>query len=69
MVELLKKVFQNGNIFQIFQKNFLANLIYAYQQAMKQKNYLKSLGVKKVKFIGNLKFSESEKEQYEINKI
>ena len=36
MEGLLKKVFQDGNFFQIFQKNSLVNLNCVYLQAMSQ---------------------------------
>ena len=47
--------------FQIFQKKFLVNLIYVFHQVMSQKKFLKKLGVKNIKFIGNLKFSQIRK--------
>ena len=67
MEELQKKHFQDGVCFQNFQMNFLVNLIYVCPQANNRKNFLTKLGARKVKFFGNLKYSQSEKEISKIN--
>ena len=52
--------FSARNIFQKFDICLSANL--------KSKNYLKSLGARKIKYIGNLKFSQTEKNKTSLNK-
>ena len=52
--------FSARNIFQKFDICLSANL--------KSKNYLKLLGAKKIKYIGNLKFSQTENNKTSLNK-
>ena len=65
---ITKKSFSKWKFFSNFSKKLFSKFNLCLSASNESKYYLKSLGVKKVKFIGNLKFSESEKEQYKINR-
>ncbi len=65
---ITKKSFLRWKYFSNFSKKLFSRFNLCLSANTESKHFLKSLGVKKVKFIGNLKFSESEKEQYEINR-
>ena len=58
---------RNGYYFQILRKHYLINSIYAFVQIMKQEIFKKTWG-KKVKYIGNLKYAQSEQKIDNINK-
>ena len=51
-----------------FSKSIFSKINNCYAASNKSKNFLKKLGTKNVKFIGNLKFSQSENEKIKINK-
>jgi len=51
-----------------FSKSIFSKINNCYAASNKSKNFLKKLGAKNVKFIGNLKFSQSENEKIKINK-
>jgi len=65
---ITKKSFSRWKFFSNFSKKLFSKLNLCLSASKQSKYFLKSLGAKKVKFIGNLKFSELEKEQYEINR-
>ena len=56
---LTKKTFINWNKFNNFSKSIFQLITKAYPQNYETINCLKKIGVKKIKFIGNLKFSEN----------
>ena len=66
MQELTKKVLIDGKIFNNFCKKIFQLITKAYPQNYETINYLKKFGVKKIKFIGNLKFSEEKKKNDNI---
>ena len=49
-------------------KKLFQNLIFVYRQVLKSKKYLKLLGAKKIKYIGNLKFTQIEKDRNSFNR-
>ena len=51
-------------IFHSTHELFFKNLIFVYAQILNLKKYLKFLGAKNIKYIGNLKFTQSEKERF-----
>ena len=56
---LTKKTYINWNKFNYFSKSIFQLITKAYPQNYETINFLKKIGVKKIKFIGNLKFSEN----------
>ena len=65
---ITKKSFLRWNLFSNFAKKIFNSLDLCLASDRKSLNYLKKLNAKKVKFLGNLKFSQSEKKDSEINK-
>ncbi|MDA7573238.1 3-deoxy-D-manno-octulosonic acid transferase [Candidatus Pelagibacter sp.] len=55
------KSFKRWKIFSLSAKIFFQKFDICLSSNLKSKNYLKLLGAKKIKYIGNLKFSQSEK--------
>ena len=53
------KSFKKWKIFNTYAKIFFQKFDICLSSSLKSKKYLKSLGAKKIKFIGNLKFTES----------
>jgi len=51
-----------------FSRSIFSKINNCYAASNKSKNFLKKLGAKNVRFIGNLKFSQSENEKIKINK-
>ena len=51
-----------------FSKSIFSKINNCYAASNKSKNFLKKLGAKNVRFIGNLKFSQSENEKIKIKK-
>ena len=64
---ITKKSFSKWKIFPYFSKQIFQIFSLCFSSSLETKKYLKKLGAKNVKFIGNLKFSQSEKENLEIN--
>ncbi len=62
---LTKKTFNKWNKFRKFSKSIFQLITKAYPQNFETLNFLKKIGVKKIKFIGNLKFSENYSSKYE----
>ncbi|MDC0215799.1 3-deoxy-D-manno-octulosonic acid transferase [Candidatus Pelagibacter sp.] len=71
---ITEKSFKKWRLVPSLYKNLFKSFNICYPQNYETKKYLKSLGVKKIKLIGNLKFSESKKQKRSnlnknINKI
>ena len=56
---LTKKSFSKWHKYKFFSKSIFKLITKAYQQNLETNKFLKKLGVKKIKYIGNLKFSEN----------
>ena len=67
MEELQENLSWDG-VFKKFSKIYLKNLIYVFPLISKLKIFLAKLGAKKVLNMGNLKFSQSEKENIDEEK-
>ena len=63
-----KKTFQKWNIISSFAKKLFEKINFCFPANKESANYLRKLGSKKIKFIGNLKYSQSEKEKLSMNK-
>ena len=63
---ITKKSFKKWSIFKEFTYSVFKNISFAYPQNSETKFYLKKLGVKNIRFIGNLKFIENPYEKYEF---
>jgi len=61
------KSYKRWKIFSSNAKNLFQKFDICLSSSLKSRKYLKSLGAKKIKFIGNLKFSESEKNKNYLN--
>ena len=64
---ITKKSFSRWKIFSSFSKKVFGNLDLCLCSDKASKKYLKQLGARNIKFIGNLKFSQSENEIIKIN--
>ena len=53
---------------QIFQKKFLLVLIFVLSSNKESQKIFRKIRSKKIKFLGNLKFSQSENEKIKISK-
>jgi 3-deoxy-D-manno-octulosonic-acid transferase len=62
------KSFKRWQFFSSSTKTLFQKFDLCLSSSLKSKKYLKSLGAKKIKFIGNLKFTESEKNVVFLNK-
>tara|TARA_B100000780_G_C21114537_1_gene450778 strand:- start:1235 stop:2482 length:1248 start_codon:yes stop_codon:yes gene_type:complete len=62
------KSFKRWQFFSSSAKTLFQKFDLCLSSSLKSKKYLKSLGAKKIKFIGNLKFTESEKNVVFLNK-
>ena len=65
---ITKKTFKRWLFFPDFAKLLFNKFKLCLSSSLESKSYLKKLGVKNVKFIGNLKFSQSENLGSELNK-
>ncbi len=65
---ITKRSYKRWKIFPNFSKKLFSKFNFCYSASKSSKRLLKKLGVKKVKFIGNLKFSQSENEEISTNK-
>ena len=63
-----KKSFKRWKIFITSAKSFFQKFDLCLSSSIKSKKYLKLLGAKKIKNIGNLKFSQTEKNENPLNK-
>ena len=64
---ITKKSFERWMNFPNFSKNIFSKFSICFSSSHKSKIYLKKLGSKKVKLLGNLKFSQSENEKIEFD--
>ena len=64
---ITSKSFSRWQIFSSFAKNVFNKITIALPQNQETKNYLKRLGVKKIKFLGNLKYFKNDKQSLKIN--
>mgnify|MGYP001238665371 CR=1 FL=1 len=65
---ITNKSFRKWKIFSKTAKNIFQKFDLCLSSSLKSKRYLKILGVKKIKYIGNLKFTQTEKDINELNK-
>ena len=65
---IARKTYKRWKKLPNFSKSIFSKIDHCYAASNKSKYFLKKLGAQKVKFIGNLKFSQSEKEKIKINK-
>ncbi len=65
---ITKKSFNRWNIFLNFAKSIFSKFDLCLSSSYESKKYLKKLGAKKIKIIGNLKYSQTEKEVGNLNK-
>ena len=63
-----EKSFKKWLIFESFAKNLFCKFKLCIPSSLNSQRYLKKLGANKIKFIGNLKFSQSENEKVLIDK-
>ena len=64
---ITKKSFKMWKIFISSAKKIFQKFDICLSASMESKKYLKLLGVKKIKYIGNLKFSQTENNEYKLN--
>ena len=64
---ITRKTYSKWSLVPGFSKNIFSKFNLCLSSSNESKNFLNKLGVKKVKFLGNLKFSETENENLEIN--
>ena len=64
---ITKKTFKRWLKFRNFSKKIFENFEVCFSSSIESKRYLKTLGAKKIKYFGNLKFSQSENEKNLIN--
>ena len=65
---ITKKSFRRWKFFSYFAKSIFVKFHLCLSSNTETKKYLKKLGAKNIKFIGNLKFSQSENEKTNLNK-
>tara|TARA_B100000900_G_scaffold207570_1_gene176036 strand:+ start:2463 stop:3716 length:1254 start_codon:yes stop_codon:yes gene_type:complete len=65
---ITKKTLKRWMIFSKFSKEIFSKFSFCLASSKESKNFLKKLGVKKVKFLGNLKFSQTESEKIILDK-
>ena len=64
---ITKKTFKNWSLVPSFSRNIFSKFELCLSSSIESKKFLKKLGAKKVKFLGNLKFSQSEKENFQLS--
>tara|TARA_Y100000591_G_scaffold321572_1_gene336749 strand:+ start:1901 stop:3133 length:1233 start_codon:yes stop_codon:yes gene_type:complete len=65
---ITKKTLSRWLIFPNFAKSLFQKFQICFSSSLESKKYLKKLGAENIKFIGNLKFSQSESEGLELDK-
>ena len=65
---ITKKSFKKWKIFISSAKNLFKKFDICFSSSLQSKEYLKHLGAKKIKYIGNLKFSQTEKKEDFLSK-
>jgi 3-deoxy-D-manno-octulosonic-acid transferase len=66
---ITKKSFNRWKTFPIFSKKIFSMIDLCLASSIESKKYLKKLGVKKIKFFGNLKFTQIKNEKMKKMKI
>ena len=64
---ITKKTLHRWLLFSNFAKSLFSKFQICFSSSLESKRYLKKLGAKNVKFVGNLKFSQSESIDSELN--
>ena len=64
---ITKKTFKNWSLVPSFSRNIFSKFELCLSSSIESKKFLTKLGAKKVKFLGNLKFSQSEKENFKLS--
>ncbi len=64
---ITRKSFKRWKLFPSFSKEVFKKITIALPQNLETKNYLKKLGVKNIKLIGNLKYFKNDKESLKKN--
>ena len=64
---ITKKTFKNWSLVPSFSRNIFSKFELCLSSSIESKKFLTKLGAKKVKFLGNLKFSQSEKENFQLS--
>ena len=64
---ITNKSFRKWNLFRNFSKKIFGCFDLCLSSSQKSKKYLNKLGARNVKFVGNIKFSQSENEKLKIN--
>ena len=64
---ITKRSFKKWKFFSSSAKNLFQNFDICLSSSVESKNYLKLLGAKKISYIGNLKFTQSEKNTSKLN--
>ena len=65
---ITNKSFKKWKIFSTTAKNIFQKFDICFSSNLKSKKYLKLLGAKNIKYIGNLKFTQTENDSSELNK-
>jgi len=65
---ITKKTFKKWRLFPKLSKKIFSNFDSCLASSKESNNYLKKLGAKKTKYVGNLKFTQSENEKITIDK-
>ena len=65
---ITKKTFNRWLIFPEFSKSIFSKFSLCLSSSRESRNFLKRLGAKNIKLIGNLKYSQSENEGIDLNK-
>ena len=65
---ITKKTFKKWRLFPKLSKKIFSNFDLCLASSKESNNYLKKLGAKKTKYVGNLKFAQSENEKITIDK-
>ena len=65
---ITKKSFNRWKVFSSFAKSTFSKFNLCLSSNIETKKYLKKLGAKNIKIIGNLKFSQSENEKINLDK-
>ena len=64
---ITKKTFKNWSLVPSFSRNIFSKFELCLSSSIESKKFLTKLGAKKVKFLGNLKFSQSENENFQLS--
>ena len=62
------KSYKKWNVFNLHARNIFQKFDICLTSNLKSKKYLKSLGARNIKYIGNLKFSQTESNKTDLNK-